>query len=484
MNNKELLQFFLEADEWQRFECKRAAIQPAKLLETVVAFSNADGGFIIIGVEDPKKAKGNERLIGISEKPDNVAEFLKLIDKELEPPFGHYKKFEIEIKNIHKNKDMIVIIEIEKSNDVHSLKKGDTFIRKGNQNVKMTATEIIRLKYEKGTIKFESELSKINVLEELDQELFNQYKQDTGSKNLDDWQFLKDNGLAIKNGKNYKLTNAGVLLFGNNPSVLLGSKVGVKITHYFGTKANYSGAPNFVKRPFSIEGPLIKQIEKAIEYFRSVAKNAPPKLKGAGFQSSLLIPEWAFQEAITNAVIHRNYFIQDDIQIRFFDDRIEVESPGTYPGHITPGNIRTERFSRNPTVLRTLNRFSVAPNLDIGEGVDRIFSVMKKQNLYEPLYFPSSIRPNSVLLLLFNLQKIDYWDTVSNYINEHYRITNDEARRVTNIEDTLKMSRQLKEWVDKGLLKKHGVKKGAFYTKIGQELPQDLFSRGHENKSQ
>ena len=171
MTDQEILQIFLDTQEWQRFECKRAAIQPSKLLETVVAFANTDGGFIVIGLEDPSKAREEERLIGISENPNNVSEFLKLIEKEIDPPLKSWSKFELNISNIHKTKDVLLVINIRKSNDVHSLKKGDTYVRKGNQNVKITANEIIRLKYEKGSIKFESELSKIQTLDEIDRDL-------------------------------------------------------------------------------------------------------------------------------------------------------------------------------------------------------------------------------------------------------------------------------------------------------------------------
>lgn len=484
MTDQEIIQIFLDTQEWQKFECKRAAAQPSKILETAVAFANTDGGFIVIGLEDPSKAQGKDRLIGVSENRDNVSEFLKLLEKEIDPPLKSWSKFELNIINVHKNKDALLVVNIGKSNDVHSLKKGDTFVRRGNQNVKITANEIIRRKYEKGSIKFESESSGIQTLDEIDTGLFNTYKRDTQSEGEDNWQFLKDNGLAIKRDNIFELTKAGVLLFHKNPSVALGSKCGVKISHYYGTKPTYSGRPNFVRRPFTVEGPLLHQIEKTIEYFRDVVKNSPPKLSGAAFSSSLLIPEWAFQEAITNAVIHRNYFIQDDIQVRFFDDRIEIESPGTYPGHITVSNIRSERFARNPLILRTLNRFQTAPNLDIGEGVDRMFKIMREYNLYEPLYFPPSIRPNSVLLVLFNLQRIEYWDTVSKYLDKHYRITNGETRRITGVRDTLKMSRLLKSWVDKGLLQKVGgkAKKVVYYIKPGQEMPSRLFSKGVENK--
>lgn len=479
MTDQEILQLFLDTQEWQTFECKRAAVQPGRLLETVVAFANTDGGFLVVGLEDPRKAQGEKRLVGISENPDNVSEFLKLIEKEIEPPLRLWSKFDLEILNTQKNKDALLVVNIKKSNEIHSLKKGDTFVRRGRQNVKIGSQEIMHLQYEKGSIRFEDERSGIMAIDEVNKKLLNEYKKDTQSENEDDWQFLKDNGLAVKRNSGFELTKAGVLLFGKNPSVILKSKSGVKISHYYGSKPTYTGEPNFVRRPLTIEGPLLYQIDESIKYFRETVKNAPPKLKGGSFRSSLLIPEWAFQEAVTNAIIHRNYFIQDDIQVRFFDDRIEIENPGTYPGHITVGNIRTERFSRNPIIQRTLNRFREAPNLDIGEGVDRMFKVMKEHNLYEPLYFPPSIRPNSVLLFLLNLQKTEYWDTVNKYLDKHYRITNSEARRITGVSDTLKMSRLLKTWVTKGLLEKMGAgfRGNVYYRKPGVEVPAVIFKK-------
>ncbi len=484
MKDKDIVQIFLDSQEWQTFDCKRASISPAHLLETIISFANTDGGFVVIGMEDPKKAQGEKRLLGISENQDNVSEVLKHISKEIDPPLILWTKFELDIINTKGQADKLLVLSIKKSDDVHSLKKGDTFVRKGSQNVKIGSSEIMRLKYEKGAIKFESEKSGITSLESLDHEHFAQYKKDTSSSGSDDWQFLKDNGLAVGSSGNYELTKAGVLLFGKNPSVTLTSKCGIKISHYYGTKATYTGKPNFVTRPFTIEGPLMKQIEQAIEYFRGIVKNSPPKLVGASFNPSFLVPEWAFQEAITNAVIHRNYFVQDDIQVRFFDDRVEVESPGTYPGHITVENIRAERFARNPLILRTLNRFQSSPNLDIGEGVDRMFKVMKEQNLYEPLFYPPTSRPNTVLLLLLNMHKIEYWDTVGKYLDENYRITNKKAREITSVNDVLKMSRLLRGWVDKGLLEKIGeAKKDSYYRKPGQEIPKGLFSRGVDNKT-
>jgi len=483
MSDQEFLDLILGEREWQSFECKRAAVKPAKLLETAVALANSEGGLLVIGLEDPDKAAGRDRLFGLSENPDSVGEFLKLIGKEIHPPLKAWNSVELEIVNRAGRQDKLVICFVCKSDDIHSLRQGDTYVRRGSQNIKIGSQEIIRLKYEKGSLKFEDELSGIKTCDDLQEELLNRFKAELGADQTDVWQFLKDNGLASKSQTGYELTKACVLVFAKNPSVVLKGKFGIKISHYYGTTAEFSGKPNFVRRPFTIEGPLIFQIEQALKYFREAVRLSPPKLENAAFQSSLLIPEWTFQEAVTNAVIHRNYSIQNDIQIRFFDNRIEVESPGIFPGQVTVSNILTERYARNPIILRTLNRFTDAPNLDIGEGVNRMFELMRQNNLYEPLYSPPQSHPHSVLLVLFNLKRIEHWDIVNKFLETEYRITNRQARKITGIRDTLKMSRLLKMWVDKGLLEKVelGGKKSVYYIKPGRGVTPDLFSCREDN---
>lgn len=471
-----IIDILLDTREWQTFDCKRAAIKPTKIIETVCAFANTDGGILAVGLEDPDKAARGKRLIGIKEAEDNVSEILNMIKKEFDPPLQLVNVSEIDITNATDIQDKIILIHVSKSQNVHSLKRGDTFVRTGRQNHKIGAEEITRLRYEKGDLKYEDELAKGLDLADLNLDLLNTYKKDTSSEQEDNLQFLKDNGLAKKQDDGWVLNKSALLLFGINPTTLLKSKSGIKVSHYYGKDRNYSGEPNFVRRPFTIEGPLLYQIEQAVRYFREVVKSSPPKLVGATFLPSLLIPEWAFQEAITNAVIHRNYFIEDDIQVRIFDDRIEIESPGTYPGFITPSNIRRERFARNPVIQRVLNRFQAAPNLDIGEGVDRIYQVMRENNLYEPLYYPVSKRPNSVLLVLFNMQKIDYWDTVSNYLDDNHRINNQKAREITGIADSSKVSRLLKSWANQGFIEKieSGYRGNTYYKKPGLEISSDI----------
>lgn len=483
-DKKGTLEIILDSKEWQVFECKRAEAKPAKVLESIVAIANAEGGSIVIGLEDPEKQQGEKRLLGISENPDNVSELMNLIPKEITPPLQNLRQITLPIKNINGKDDNLLLLLIDRSAEVHSLRSGDTYLRYGRTNRRLTAEQIIKLKYAKGSISYEAECAPGILIEDLDVSLIEKFKGYTGSTETNTWQFLKDNGLLAKKNNKDCLNNACVLLFAKNPSVTLKRKCGIKIIHYYGTKPVFTGNPNFLKRPLSVEGSLLLQIKETLKYLIDWIKNAPPKLEGSAFKSKMKYPEWVLQEAVTNAVIHRDYSIQDDIQIRIFDNRIEIESPGILPGSITVSNIKKERFARNPIILRTLNRFGTeSPNLDIGEGVNRMFQLMKQANLYDPIYLVPPTTSNSVMLLLPNMERISYWDSVSKYLDEKYRLTNKELRHLTGITDTLKATRLLKDLVKKGLLEEvKPSKKTTYYCKPGVRMPTDLFSQGYENK--
>jgi ATP-dependent DNA helicase RecG len=484
MNNKEFIDRLLSYQEWRVFECKRALVKPGKVLESVVALANADGGLMVIGLEDPGKADGDARLIGISESTDNVSEILNAVHKEIDPPLKNVRLSEIEILNTQGRPDKLLLISLDPDADIHSIKNDGTFIRRGGHNRQLTARETLQLKYAKGAITFENELSEGVGAEALDQPLLERYKKYTASAESDALEFLLNNGLGARKNDNKLINNAGVLLFGQNPSLSLKRKCGIKITHYVGNQPNYSGEPNFLRRPFSIEGPLLYQIKASFDYIKNWIETSSPRLEGTGFKGKYKYPLWVVHEAITNAVIHRDYSIQNDIQVRMFDNRIEIESPGVFAGNITISNIRNDRFARNPLIERTLNRFgNESPNLDIGEGVNRMFELMRGANLYDPLYLLPPLTSNSVLVILFNMEKISYWDTVSQYLDKFQRITNKELRKISGIKDSVKASRLLKSWVKNKLLEEVvPSKKNTYYKRPGAKEQPALFSPPPENE--
>ncbi len=473
-DTKKIIDNLLSKDESQTFECKRAKKKPSEVLPSICALANADGGLFVYGLSDPEKGSGSGRLIGISEAEDHADELVRLIGKEFDPPIQDISHRYLDITNVEGNPDRLLLFILNPSTEVHSIRSGPTYVRRGRQNVLLTHRQSLQLQYEKGAISYESELCPSVSMDDLDQDLLKAFLRYNDSE-ADPIKFFLKNGLAEeKNGK-ATLNNSAILLFGINPAVILKRKASISIVHYFGTKSIPSEKPNFVRPPFTIEGPLITQIRKTFQY---VSENAVPvRLKGATFRR-LKIPQHAIQESITNAVIHRDYSISNHIQIRIFDDRIEVESPGWFPGLVSPDTILDDRCARNPIIERILRKMPEPPNLDIGEGVNRMYREMKRHNLYLPLYLSREYSPHAVRVVLFNEERTDHWDTVQNYLGQKGRVTNKEFCSITEL-DTLKASDLLKKWVTQGLLEKRGAsKRGTYYQKPGYKPKQTSFLEG------
>lgn len=154
---------------------------------------------------------------------------------------------------------------------------------------------------------------------------------------------------------------------------------------YDGTFAGVGTNINIV-RDTSIELPLLRIIDKTTEFIKTQLREFTMlNIKSGKFQIVPEYPEFAWQEGIVNAVIHREYAMSGNfIKISMYDDRLEIESPGKLPNIVTLENIKETRYSRNPRISRVLTEFGWVRELN--EGVNRIYSDMKKFFLDEPLY--------------------------------------------------------------------------------------------------
>ena len=142
------------------------------------------------------------------------------------------------------------------------------------------------------------------------------------------------------------------------------------------------------------------------------------------------------------------------MHIRIFSDRIEVESPGLLVGPVTAANIGTiGTHTRNPVLVNHLRDFPAPPNLDAGEGVRMMFGTMQAVGLYPPLYMTRPHIPReAVLVFLLNEHRPTAWKQVSQHIDEHGSIGNSEVRKAMETDDVLTASKQIKKWLEQGLL--------------------------------
>ena len=248
---------------------------------------------------------------------------------------------------------------------------------------------------------------------------------------------------------------AALLLFADEPGALLagqGMRADVRVFHYQGRTVQHGEVPNLLLPPKTISGPVVEQIAKAQAYvLERLAQGLT--MEGSGFKTRYRFPPRVIKEAITNAVVHRDYRLNRDIHIRIFDDRVEVESPGRLPGSLTPATVDTAgSMPRNSALARHLREFPNPPNVDAGEGVPMMFTQMAQANLYEPLYREKLETAVPILLVtLLNEERPPLWVQVSDWVERNGPIANADVCRIASV-DTLKASKMLRAWVDRGLL--------------------------------
>ena len=454
--SQELIQQILNIpEESQEIEFKRLGDESVvkKTVQTAVAMTNAFGGSIIIGVDDPEKTKlkDHARIFGIEENKDIYdsigIELMKII-----PPLAGVWPPQL-VKDSVTGKE-VAIVRIPKSIDGFRSINNDVFVREKKSNRRLSVHEIIQFEYAKGFKKADCELVDVD-FKLLETKTYLDWRNARNIKGSVE-ELLEKTGLAKKNADGVlQPTRAAVLLFAEFPTNLLETKCAVRVLQYRGTIETIGETPNYIGNQKIIHGPIIDQINEASEYVLTLLRSGI-KMPETGFVNKYIIPERAIKESITNAVIHRDYFIKRDIEVKIFEDRVEIENPGLFPYNITPANIgrvRSEGF-RNDLIVKHLREFPSPPNLDQNEGVRAMRSEMNTQNLYPPIFFTYPHLKDAIRVVLLNELRQTEWEKINKYLEENKYITNETARSITNVDQRDIMSKLLNKWCSQGLLKK------------------------------
>ncbi|MBT2514520.1 ATP-binding protein [Arthrobacter sp. ISL-30] len=217
-------------------------------------------------------------------------------------------------------------------------------------------------------------------------------------------------------------TVAGTLLYHDEPQIHI-PKAAVKLYRYTTSDAEGS-RDHLAYTPITIEGSLYEMITRAVSETKRQVEEMPVLEKGTGL-TKVRYPEETLHEIITNAVIHRDYAVNDDVHVRIFENRIEVQSPGSLPANITPKNILDERFARNPMIVRLLNKFPDPPNKDVGEGLNTAFAAMRSLELKDPDIIDTG---SSVLVVIKHESLAAPESRIVEHLKAHGTINNREAR--------------------------------------------------------
>jgi ATP-dependent DNA helicase RecG len=331
--------------------------------ETIAAFANTEGGFLISDISDDSKIVGTD----CSEK--NVRDITnKIVDRI---KINHY----IEISEIENKK--ILLIEVAKSSLPISY-RGKYYKRIGSTTREMSESELITF-FQKWS-NWDT-LTNDCSFEEIDESTLNKFINrglNNGRLNqisVEDTLLTKLEHLGLC--KENKLTNAAVMLFAKNPQKYFPNAI-VRI-------GKFEDEITIVGDKL-IEGNLFNQIEEADREIISMIK-VKYEINNNSFERKDIFeyPIIALREAIVNAIAHRDYFKYNvATQVKIFNDYIYIFNIGGLPEGITIDQIKKLHASvpRNQLITRILYRAGFIEEL--GTGIERIINSLNEGNMLEP----------------------------------------------------------------------------------------------------
>lgn len=366
------LQEILAREEGQTFDRKSINVEAKGLAVAITAMANADGGDIVVGLSDK-----NRRVEGVDQATEHVNDLLRVpFDYCVPSVQAQVEYIPCADENGHDNR--LLVFHISASEKVHANQADEVYLRVGDKNKKLTFEERFTLMSDKGQIHFETAAVKSASLDDIDLTLVEDYisRLHYGKSTID---FMTENrGYLVQKGEYTYPSVVCMLLFGKKPQDFF-PRARVRFIRYEGTEEKVGREMNVIK-DVTFEGTLRQQIEKAVAYLSTQVKEHTFLGPKGLFVTEVEYPEFVRQEIIVNAVCHRDYNIYGtDIQVKMFDDRLVVESPGKLPGMVRPENIRRMHFSRNPLIAQYLKTYTYVK--EFGEGVDRMCREMEAQGL-------------------------------------------------------------------------------------------------------
>ncbi len=348
----------LEFKSWHRTGSARKS-QVREIRETVVAFANARGGLLVLGVTDWKRTRA-EAIRGVG--------FLDSNGLRREIYDGTEPHILVEIHELQEPEGRLLVIRVPPGMPPHTTADGVARIRLGKESKPLTGSNLANLVVSRGRRDLTAEILPDVCPSDLDPDQFRRLRRlikadaERGDlADLDDRDLTAALGLTSKRG----VTLAAVLLLGSRPTL---SRCVPRHELVFSRSRGRTGYD--VRRDLRL--PLLETLEGVRSLLDANLRVMP--IGPAGFHQ-LEIPDitwWIAREAVLNALVHRDYFLHQSIHMRLSDDRIEITSPGGFVGGVTAQNIlRHPPVRRNPLLADVLQTIGLVNRL--GLGVDRIF---------------------------------------------------------------------------------------------------------------
>ena len=343
-----------------------------KIADVVAAFANADGGLLLVGVDDDGTATGH----GYADK--DVDALFAVPHRRLTPAV------DCRTDRLALGCHEILAFEVPIAPEAVMIDGNGFPYRVGSRIVREPQEVINQRKQAYRRVGYEQRFRPEATLDDLDLPLAESFLKETPVGGRPVLEALEYYGLIERDARDWKVTNAALLLFAQRPALRWHPRAGLRVFRVAGTEIEYGRRRN-VTQIGRVDPPLAQAVHEIRELARHQVRRSE-KLAGLFFEDIPEYPEFAWQEALVNAIAHRDYEVQGrETEIWFFENRLEVSSPGELVPPVTVDALQEGRrahVTRNPMLVRVLADAEIMR--DEGEGIVRVFREMADSFLRGP----------------------------------------------------------------------------------------------------
>ncbi len=422
---KEKILKLIKKGETQRVEFK--LIPSKEIGNSICAFANTNDGVILVGVTDKGEIAGCKTAKKIEQQIANMSHSCK---PSIYP----------EMEKVEIDKRIVFVVHVRKTGSTHSY-KNISYKRVGTHDKPMSSEELIEFAKDTGEIQFDNLICEGAQFKDIDKSKVKWFLL----KAKEERDFDANPNSPIKEAmerlglvKGNSLTNVAVLVFGKNAQkFFLQSRIRC---------ARFKGIDGLDYIDMKVLGGTIPELrQKAVKFVMQYTKHA------VFFDANQRYDRWeyplrALEEVLSNALAHRDYYSNAEIQLSIYDDRIEVWNPGKLLSPLTPHDLKTKHRSIPRNKLLADKLFLIKYIEQWGKGTNRIIEWMKKDNLSDPKFQNSAggfevtlIGPGKSFEEEIEKQKLHKLDlndrqkTAIAYIKAHGKITKGKYMQISEV---------------------------------------------------
>ena len=351
------------------------------IAEGLVSFANADGGSILIGIED------DGTITGIPHSDNDIETMLNATKTHI------YHGQQLPLNNCSKliidNKTILFFSVNKGTTMIYQLPDGRCVRRKEKSTMPKS---VVQIQFERQEIKsreFDSQYVDGALVTDLDLKLL-QGIADQYIKGLSIERYLQQIGLAEYGQNGLRLKRACLLLFATDIDKWH-PRSQIRFLKVNGNNLEAGEKYNVISDE-TIKGNIFELVIKSWEHLRSYLAYKTEFNANSQFEQMYIYPEDAVRETVLNAIAHRDYSITNPIEFFMFENRIEIKSPGALISTLTVKNLyelEGSHESRNSLIAKVLRENKLMREL--GEGMKRIFYLMQEQKFKKPELYSNGL---------------------------------------------------------------------------------------------